>query len=93
MCKKINYCITIITVVLGVTAEYPAILKLYLYNSRHSPYIIQNGKPVPKLDFVALFVKFKKNVKTEFSRLISILASAPTFPLKPNSTKTEVGST
>ena len=69
MCKKINYCITIITVVLGVTAEYPAILKLYPYNSRHSLYIIQNGKPVPKLDFVALFVKFKKILKTEFNGL------------------------
>ena len=53
----------IITVVLGVTAEYPSILKLYPYNSRHSLYIIQNEKPVPKLDFVALFVKFKKMSK------------------------------
>ena len=79
----------IITVVLGVTAEYPAILKLYPYNSRHSLYVIQNGKPVPKLDFIASFnlAEFKKKVKTEFRGLNSILTSAPTFSLKPNTTK------
>ena len=49
----------IITVVLGVTAEYPSILKLYPYNSRHSLYIIQNGKPDPK--FVALLAEYVIN--------------------------------
>ena len=79
----------VITVVLGVTAEYPAILKLHRYNNRHSLYIFQNGKPVPKFDFAALlnFAEFKKSVKTEFRGLISILTSAPTFSLKPNTTK------
>ena len=51
----------IITVLSGVTAEYPSILKLYPYNSRHSLYIIQNGKPVPKFDFVALFAEYVIN--------------------------------
>ena len=89
MRKKINYCTMVITVVLGVTAEYPAILKLHRYNNRHSLYIFQNGKPVPKFDFAALlnFAEFKKSVKTEFRGLISILTSAPTFSLKPNTTK------